>query len=119
MFVFLILLLILNWVAALSDLGKYSVCIFGIGYWNYGIWIFAGLISQRCRAGDSACLASTITSILHTYPSGIPQLGINSLDPCFVGNEKTDQGSGAVAIKLSLFEGWVHGWSNGTVTTVV
>lgn len=82
------------------------------------IWIAAATI-KLCKAGDTACLATTITKILHDYPDGIPEIGLLSMDPLYFGNITVNQGgAGPVSMLLSLYESSIWGWRNAVVTKV-
>eukprot|EP00099_Drosophila_melanogaster_P023225 NP_650937.2 uncharacterized protein Dmel_CG17279, isoform B [Drosophila melanogaster] len=35
---------------------------------------------EKCRAGDSICIAETVTRILRLYPKGLPSIGLVALD---------------------------------------
>lgn len=79
---------------------------------------FAAL--QRCKAGDTSCLATTMTAFLHGYSGGHPELGLASIDPLYFGNLTVTQGgNGPVTAKLSLYEASIEGWRKAKVTKVV
>ncbi|KMZ02277.1 uncharacterized protein Dsimw501_GD28548, isoform A [Drosophila simulans] len=35
---------------------------------------------EKCKAGDSICIAETVTRILRLYPKGLPSIGLVALD---------------------------------------
>lgn len=82
--------------------------------------IIAAKLPQRCKAGDTACLATAITAFMHDYPGGVPELGIEPNDPLYFGNLTVTQGGGgAVSVTLSLFECSIAGWTNMKVSKVM
>lgn len=52
--------------------------------------------------------------------TGIPEIGLKSLDPFYIGETKMKQGTDSpIKIDITLNHGSVHGWKNLIVTNVM
>lgn len=75
---------------------------------------------ERCAAGDTKCLAQLITKLMAGSRNGIPELGLESLDPLFFGNSSvSQQNAGPVSMNLTVSGGSILGWSKMKVKKVM
>lgn len=75
---------------------------------------------EKCKAGDSECLRSTIEHFIQTNPSGLPEIGLAPLDPlAFTDVVVSQDAKSPVSINLTMPTGSIRGWRNMVVKKVV
>lgn len=75
---------------------------------------------KKCKAGDQKCLAETITNVLSSYPSGIPEIGLASIDPLHFDEGSISQEHGSqVSLNLTITNGDIFGWKKMQVKEVM
>uniref|UniRef100_A0A182W181 Uncharacterized protein n=1 Tax=Anopheles minimus TaxID=112268 RepID=A0A182W181_9DIPT len=57
---------------------------------------------SRCKKGDEPCVVQAISDTFHKYQSGVPGLGLASLDPLRIDEMDIVQGTGPVNIVLNF-----------------
>ncbi|XP_049286339.1 uncharacterized protein LOC125765363 [Anopheles funestus] len=64
--------------------------------------IYQSASYSRCKAGDESCITQAISDTFHKYQSGVPGLGLASLDPLRIDEMDIVQGTGPVNIVLNF-----------------
>jgi len=91
------------------------------------VWSVSGQNSfadglQRCSIADkaalNACLRQAMEDLRHLTKSGIPELGVPSIEPMLIPNIQFRQGDGAVTIQAVLSQVEVVGASNFTTNNI-
>lgn len=65
----------------------------------------------KCNSGDNECVARSFQGILQHHTSGVPQIGLGSIDPMhFTNLDISIGGQGSVAGNLTITTGKIKGW---------
>ncbi|XP_070073377.1 circadian clock-controlled protein daywake [Drosophila takahashii] len=72
---------------------------------------------EKCEAGDSICVAETITRILRTYPKGLASIGLDALDSISFENVivSRKEPDGPATLDLLFNNVTVRGFADSTV----
>uniref|UniRef100_A0A182PS73 Uncharacterized protein n=1 Tax=Anopheles epiroticus TaxID=199890 RepID=A0A182PS73_9DIPT len=76
------------------------VCLAGLVVLGSGIKLPATY--TQCKAGDEPCIVQAITNTFQKFQSGVPALGLASLDPLRIDEMDIVQGTGPVNIVLNF-----------------
>ncbi|XP_001979349.3 uncharacterized protein LOC6553518 isoform X1 [Drosophila erecta] len=73
---------------------------------------------EKCKAGDSICIAETVTRILRLYPNGLSSIGLDALDSIGFENVVVSrmEPDGHSTLDLSFHNLTVIGFADSTVT---
>lgn len=74
----------------------------------------------KCNAGDNECIARSITAILQHHITGVPEIGLGTIDPLpFSKLDISVGGQGVISFNLTIPTGEIKGWKDIQVKKVM
>lgn len=93
---------------------------FGLNVCSWFYWILATEKLDRCKYGDTECMAKSLNKLLREHYEGIPEIGLASMDPLHFTDVSLSQGGNSpVTMDLKVPVGDILGWRTMVVEKVM
>ncbi|XP_037041533.1 uncharacterized protein LOC119078163 [Bradysia coprophila] len=75
----------------------------------------------RCKYADVKCLQSIMNKVIRTSPEGVPEIGLGSIDPLYIGKTVMEQGAptSPVNVRIRMKNATMSGIRNFDVNKVI